>query len=185
MQQDQRPGEPLPAPRARCAGSSRAIKTLGPQRPARAGSRRHSAAPRRRAGSRTASRGRSAPAAASAPSGGRRTSSCRGSRPCRRTAGRAGRRATPSRWLSSMKATPSPWAAASRISWPESKWSIAAGCEIGQADRLAPIVEGLGQVAVEEDGRSGELRRVGQRVGPSAARARRSRSTRLLSSRRE
>ena len=32
--------------------------------------------------------------------------------------------------------------------------------QIGQADRIAPISEGVGHVAMEEDGGAGELRRV-------------------------
>ena len=81
-----------------------------------------------------------------------------------------------------MKATPSPWAAASRISWPESNMVDRRRVEAGHADRLAPFIEGLGQVAVEEDGRLGELGRVGHRSAVSPPPIA---TTRLLLRRRE
>ena len=86
----------------------------------------------RPAAPRSASRGRAAPAGGSAPSGGRRTNKRRGFRPRRRTSGARRGSWAPSRCISNMKAMPSPWAAASRMSWPESKWSIAAGARPGR-----------------------------------------------------
>ena len=55
-----------------------------------------------------------------------------------------------------MKATPSPCAAASRMSWPESNMVDRRRGEARHAGRLAPFVERLGQVAVEQDGGLGE-----------------------------